>query len=469
MPSALTRFRPLILVTLTALIALSAVTAAGAYLLNPGRELLSGAAVSSARITPNADGTDDLTRIVYTLAANARVTISFNDENGKRYLFRDGERRSIGSYEVLFSGVVEGDPNAESGATGVVEARLIPDGTYTWQIDAVTDEGAAQMAQGSLLVEDGDAALPYLNNFDVVPRIFTPNQDGVDDRISVNVYLAKDARLSVYLESGGQRYYVPERDEGRRPGEAGAHVFDYDAGIDNGIKPPPNGVYQLIALAEDAVGQRVRRETTIELRDGGLPQAEIVAQSSGRTITWESAVYQDVYATDMNTPGQAIDMPTGVGAKQVTISLPQSDLLVFRLTVYNYGTTPIRTIGPWPGTVYQYDQTNAAMVTPAGRDAFDGAFRVGLECERSTSSYPYRWAIGAQSELTKVDRDGESFYYLMPGQSAVVWGAVRMTTIIRTRNPQKCFAALIHENVNVFQGRTGEIDVKLETPLQAAE
>ncbi|HRE47230.1 MAG TPA: hypothetical protein PLD47_05845, partial [Aggregatilineales bacterium] len=93
-----------------------------------------------------------------------------------------------------------------------------------------------------------------------------------------------------------------------------------------------------------------------------------------------------------------------------------------------------------------------------------GAWRVGVQCERSESSYPWRWALGSPDALTTVERDGETLYYLLPGQKALVWGAVRMTRLIPTRNPQKCFAALIHEDVAIppRQNRIGEIDVRLE-------
>lgn len=465
------RTRTVLSVVIAALVAFALVIAIGVFVLRPPRALLPAANVSPSAISPDADGQTDVTQITYSLSRNAQVSIAFisTTEPGKRYTFRTDQARVPGDYNVLFGGVVDGDPNRESNATGTIQSRLIPNGTYTWEIRAQADDGSIQTATGSLTVSGKDSMPPYLTNFEVSPRVFSPNQDGVDDRIKVNVTLAMPAKLTVYLQRDGVRHYVPERDEGRRPGEAGAHEFDYDAGVDNQVMPPPDGEYALIAEAEDAMGQRVRRETTITLSNGGLPQAEIVAQSSGRTVTWESTTWQDKYFTDAATAGAMIPAPTGVSSKQVSISLPQFDLLLFRLTVRNYGTTPIRTIGPWSGTVYQYDQTDAAMFKSGDRDAFDGVYRIGLECERSTTSYPYRWALGTPDTLTKVARDNETFYYLMPGQSTVVWGAVRMTTIIRTRNPQKCFAGLIHEGRLVFQGRTGEIDVKLETPLQPSQ
>ena len=77
---------------------------------------------------------------------------------------------------------------------------------------------------------------------------------------------------------------------------------------------------------------------------------------------------------------------------------------------------------------------------------------------------PWRWAIGSPDQLTKVDRDGETLWYLMPGKQATVWGAIHMTTLIPSRNPQECWAALIHEDVDIplLQDHAGPIKVELQ-------
>ncbi|MFQ3535520.1 MAG: hypothetical protein SNJ58_06550 [Aggregatilineales bacterium] len=458
------RFSPILLTT-AALIAALAVIVAGSALLAPNAPLLRQASFSLARLTPNADGIDDVTEIRYTLSRAARLSITLTHADGTRFVFREEELRPAGEYRVLFSGVVNGFTLPGEQFGGSVERRLMPDGEYTWEIRAVDAQTGAAMSQsGTLSLADGTATLPDIQAFEIAPEIFTPNQDGYDDRISINAYLAAPARLTVYLEGAdGVRYYVAERFEGRLPEEGGARVFDYDGGVDNNITPPPDGEYRVVALAEDRVGQRVRREGRVIIRDGGLPNAEIVAQSSGRTVTWAALPYQEAYYTDAQTQGRRVDPPLGVQSAMAQITLPQGDLLLFRLTVLNYGSTPIRTIGPWQGTVYQYDQTEAAMTAPENREAISGAWRVGVQCERSESSYPWRWALGTQEELTRVERDGEVLWYLQPNQQVTVWGAVRMTRLIPTRNPQKCFAALIHEDVAIppRQNRVGEIDVRL--------
>jgi hypothetical protein len=459
------RLSPL-LTALVALVAFIIVGAAGAKLIQPNRPLLTDAGFSLSKITPNADGVEDAAEIRYTLNQNARVTIAFADKtSGHRYVFRDAEPRVIGPYRVLFSGIVDGYVLPGEAPGGTIETRLMPNGDYTWTIDAVPDSGSPMSASGDLTIADADLLLPAIQNFDVSPQVFTPNQDGIDDRVEINIYLPKPATLTVYLEDKDKsRFYVSERMEGRKPGEEGAHVFDYDGGVDNNTPPPPDGQYTLVAVSQDLEGQRIRRTSTITLQDGGLPNAEIVAQSTGGAVTWITIPYKDSYYTDSKTTGEPVPAPQGVTSVLAQIAMPQDDLLIFRLTVSNYGSTPIRTVGPWPGAVYQYDQTSAAMTTQAET----GAWRVGLACERSETSLPWRWAIGSPDQLTKVERDGETFWYLMPGKQAMVWGAVRMTRLIKTRNPQECWAALIHEDVQIpeHQSHIGAIKVEL-TPKQA--
>jgi hypothetical protein len=453
---------------LFALFALIVLGAIGALITQPPRPLLGEASFSLTEITPNADGNNDATTIRYTLNRNAKVTIALtNTTTGERYVFRNAEARAANSYSVLFSGVVDGyvllgeKPNA----MGEIETRLMPNGSYTWTIECVADDGETARSTGSLTIKDADSVLPILSDFSISPERFTPNRDGVDDRVYVNVFVEKEATLTVYLEGMDKRkYYVAERMEGRNPGERGAHLFDYEGGVDRKIPPPPDGTYTVVVVAEDREGQRVRRTGTVLLADGGLPNAEIVPQGTGGRVFYTAAPYKDSYYTDSKTTGESVARPEGVMSTMAKITMQEGDLVVFRLTVSNYGSTPIRTLGPWPGTVYQYDQVAPAM----NSEAVTGAWRVGLMCERSESSLPWRWAIGSPDELTKVERDNETFWYLMPGKSAVVWGAVRMNRLVKTRNPQECWASLIHEDVEIppLQDHAGPIKVELTAKQQ---
>src|SRR5258708_3644149 len=435
---------PPLITALAALIALILVGAISARFLQPNRPLLTDVSISPSNISPNADGQDDVTNIHYTLNRNAKVTIAFtNKVSGQRFVFRDGEARPADSFQVTFSGVVDGYTLPGETNLGEIKARLIPDGDYTWAVDAVAESGETANSSGTLTVANSDAALPAVTDFSIAPTVFTPNQDGIDDRVSINTYLAKAATLTVYLlDKNNVHYFVAERIEGRKPGEPGAHYFDYDGGVDNNIPPPPDGDYTVVVEAQDKVGQRIQRTGQVTLKDGGLPNAELPAQSSGGTVFYATVPYKDSYFTDSTKVGDLLPQPAqGVTSSQATITMPQGDLLIFRVTVSNYGSTPIRTFGPWPGTVYQWDQNAAAMNT----DNVSGAWRVGLQCERSETTLPWRWAIGSTDQLTKVERDGQTLWYLMPGKQAVVWGAVRMTKLITTPNPQEWWAAVTHE------------------------
>ena len=152
-------------------------------------------------------------------------------------------------------------------------------------------------------------------------------------------------------------------------------------------------------------------------------------------------------------------MPEGISSDLTELTMQQGELLVFYLTVENYGTTPIRTAGPFPGTVYDFEQVMATM----GEYRESGAWRVGINCETVLSDFPWRWALGTEDDLTKVvdDVTGQTYYYLEPGQRAQVWGAVRMTELIPALNPQDCWAGLIHEDVRVTQAQVGRRPIRL--------
>ncbi|MBI5960993.1 MAG: hypothetical protein HY866_19800 [Chloroflexi bacterium] len=445
-----------------ALIAAVVTIAAGYMILRPPVALLSDAAFDKTRISPNADGVDDVTTIRYSLARSALVSIYLDGQAGQRFYFRQNERRSPGDYIVEFSGVVDGYTLDGENIPGEIERRLIPNDRYTWAIEAVNDD-ENKRSSGTLEIAEANSALPVISFFEISPTVFTPNQDGIRDRTNINLYLEKPAALSVYLvDVEGLRYYLGEREKGREPGDMGSHEFDYDGGVDQGLEPPADGTYTLYASAQDAEGQRIVRQAELTLQDGGLPQVEISSQTSGATVWFGDMPYDDTYFTDDGLTGKKVEYPAGVTSDLTTLTMLQGDLLVFRLTINNYGSTPIRTAGPFPGAVYQFDQTAASL------GAFEqaGAWRVGINCQTAYSDFPWRWAMGPLDELhTVVDEEtSETYYYLMPGQRAEVWGAVRMTRIFNARNPQECWAGLIHEEVDVptSQSRVGAREIKLD-------
>ncbi len=397
-----------------------------------GKErLLTDVSFDRDRITPNADGDTDVLKITYNLNRGANVSITFDDQQGNRYTFRDRAYRGPSvdePYEVLFSGVVDGYTlPGESFDQFDVEKRVLQDGDYVWTVEAVDDAGYTEQVTGTLTIADADTALPELTNFSVSPTVFTPNRDGISDRAKFNVWLSKDdTSLSVYLlDEDGTRYPV-ERDAQTlaREGEAGPYAFDYDAGVDDGAQPPPDGTYTVYAEAQDAVGQHTVATQTLTIQDGGVPMGYI----HNGEVEWSST------------------------------SVPLGDTLYFTLTVENDSSAPIRTSGPPPGTVYESDQNYATL----GEYIQSGVFRVAIHCENAITNYPWRWAVGDESVLEKRG----DYLYLPPFTRAVVTGGIRFVDVVKARQEQYCWAGLIHEDVEIsaVNDRVDPISLFIEVP-----
>lgn len=380
------------------------------------RELLSNVSVAPGAISPNADGDADAAQIRYELAGNASVSIYLESADGQRRYFRSAQPRSAGQYAVLFGGVIDG--------------RLLPDGAYRWAVEADDGQGQVRSVDGALSVLGGEKTAPAITGFSIQPRVFTPNRDGISDRTTISLYVNKPAALSMTLQnvlcngSSIPPSDLPELDctpfpitenpstqETRQPGEEGLHQYDYDAGVDLGADPPPDGDYVVTARAEDAVGQVVVVTDTLRVVEGGVPRAEIV------------------------------DNDVTFSARAVLLG----QTLYFTLTVENYGAVPIRTSGPAPGYVYDdIDRTFSA----AGYAEESGVWRVGIGFETQKTAYPFRWAVGGFGDLIVEEIDGVAYYYLPAGARATITGGIRLTGQ-QPRNPVNFFAGLIHEDVEI--------------------
>ena len=369
------------------------------------RALLSNVTIEPQVISPNADGTDDVAAIRYRIAENALLSMYFIDSAGTRHVFREGVRRasSKDDYVALFGGSIDG--------------RLLPDGDYTCVIEAVAEDGRTARVEKPLVIRGGDKDRIEIRNLVVAPNVFTPNRDGIKDRVTIGYYLTKEAAyIEVYITDGaGNRYPVPD-DKIRDIGAPGNHEHDYDAGVDLGATPPPDGAYTVWVVAEDMVGNRDVQKATLTIEMGGVPQVEIVK----RAARWSAT------------------------------TVPLGGTLTFTCTVKNVGRVPVRTKGPEPGAVYATSQNfntlSQELGLPVGDDYYEepGIFRIGVDFEANTSArpYPFRWQLGKTEELTLID--GE--LYLMPGQSVEVSGSVLIADPPIKVSPY-FWVGLLHEQV----------------------
>lgn len=418
-----------LLTSLLALLLVVAAVAVGWRLWNGDSSLLRNVSFGAKQITPNADGDSDITLVAYELSRNAAVSIYLEDEAGERYYFRQDKPRGAGEYSVYFSGVVDGYTRPDEMIEGEIISRLLVDGRYIWTVEATDEQGDTETAQGEIVIADADPELPELRDFGIFPAVFTPNRDGIDDRVEIKVFMTKPADLNVFLQMpDGEELRITEFEQEIPAGEAGWHYYDYEGGVDNGATPPADGTYPIVAVAQDAEGQIVRREDTLTFQFGGVPRAQIFPPPAGDTVSWNTT----------------------------TVAL--CDTLTFSLTVENYGNTPIRTSGPAPGTTYDSDWNYNTL----GWFEESGVFRVGIGFQNELTNYPYRWAVGNVEDLEEID----GYYYLMPGERAVVTGSIRMVDAFGERNPQPVWAGLIHEDVEVseFNARVDPASITVGLP-----
>lgn len=401
---------------------------AGCTLIEAMRPLLSDVSVEPDVISPNADGYDDVTLIRYRLGRNAKVSIYFTDASGRRHYFRKERSRSPGEYSVYWGGVIDGEEMVlENEYTRqIVRSRVLPDGVYTWTIEAVDERGRTAAVTGTITIQDADTELPELRKFTVVPPMFTPNQDGIDDRVGISYFLNKDvAEVNVYLislDDPDLRVPLGETAGTAKPGERGPHYYDYDGGVDLGADPPPDGTYIVVAEARDAVGNYVVVTSTLTIVEGGKPRALI----PNAEIDWQGAVGSELW-------------------------VPLGGRIVFTTVVENYGKVPIRTSGPWPGTVYRSDENFNTLAVKMGDDSFyeqAGVWRFGIRFDVSETDFPYRWAIGRPQDLERRIINGREQWYLMPGKRGLVYGAIELVKP-PPRNDIFAWGALIHEWVGI--------------------
>lgn len=272
-------------------------------------------ALAPTTITPDRDGSDDVARLSYRVSRTLVLTVTLTADDGAVHVVRGAALRQprAAPYELLFGGVIDG--------------RMLPDGTYAVRLEARPVDGGARLSVDGppLTIRDADAEPPAIRGLTVRPARFTPNQDGLDDRVAISYALDEPAEVRLRIETADGGYVtdiLADTDAATSPGDPGPHVYDYDAGVDADAPPPPDGDYVVVVEARDAAGNIAVERRPLAIAQGGQPRAAFI---------------DDVRFS--------------------ATRLPLGGTLVFTATVKNVGGTPIRTRGPAPGYVYDNDHT----------------------------------------------------------------------------------------------------------------
>ena len=443
--------RLLSLIFLSSLLLLAALLLGGCGAAGP---ILTDARIEPDVISPNADGVADVARISYTIRRPSEISIYFEDEAGHRYYFRENKHRGARDYNVLWGGVIEEqiylDPDHIISA---YIGRVLPDGRYHWVIEATDERGKTDRAEGDITIENADTDVPQFENFAVNPEVITPNQDGIDDRASITYWLTKEVEeIQVYLmnphdkDNPNRKYPLEPTEREVEPTDAGYHFYDYDGGIDKGADPPPDGDYLVVAEAWDKVGNHNIVTGTLTIKDGGYPRAQIVEGKITMVGPFDS--------------GYKLNIPLG-------------GKMIFTATIENYGTVPIRTAGPWPGTVYKASENYNTLAYREDEPSWfeqSGTWRFGLNYQSNFGQdWPFRFAVGRKDEDLRCEMiDGREQCFLDPGKRGLVYGTI-IWDVIPARNPFRIWGGLLHEDVRIENNFADVHEIQIADPRQSPQ
>lgn len=372
--------------------------------------VLSGVSPASAIITPNGDGRDDAVTISYTIGRPSRVTIYLQDSAGKQYMLRDKVQRmpADDAYSLRFDGTVRE-------TVGPVIQRILPDGQYTYVVEAVPDSGGAMsQASGKITVQDAATALPLIEGLKVFPETITPNEDALDDVASFSYRLPITATVTINLSDGKEVIpFISDVQEG--PFEQ-SHIWD-------GKRPDGSlvstGAYSYTVRAADTVGNIVERSGTI----------------------------------NVDAPGRAEAHITYVDIAPVEVAL--GNVITVTVKVKNTGTVRIRTQGPASGYRYVTNVPFSAIDNQKWAEKGGGFWRVGLDWGGG-HGYPFRWAISSRP-LDAWSEPGVADW-LNPGEEVTIVGTVE---IQQREDKMYFYAGLIHEGVGYPEDRKGVTLIKV--------
>jgi hypothetical protein len=297
---------------------------------------------------------------------------------------------------------------------GPNERRALADGDYRVFLE-VEAGGQRQESQIPIAVRDADANAPEITELSLLPDQISPNFDARDDVTHVSYRLAKDARISAYLDappSSGAVSGVSRRiwmsEETRAA--AGEQSLTY-GGLVNG-QPVPVGAYTFGIRARDDAGNVVERGVPLLIEESGRPEASILQARIG------------------------------------PLRIVRGAQVCLDTIVRNTGQTVLRTQGPDPGYVYNSLDTYASIDEHRFAE-HAGYWRVGLSwsggLDVNGATYPYRWGFG---------RD------LSPGEEATIHGCVK---VLNEQDKLVYFAGLIQENVAIHNPGIGLVRVQISS------
>ena len=176
-------------------------------------------------ITPNADGSNDSTTVNFTLGTQAQVVAQVLDPGGAPLLTLLNEQRLAGNNSFEWG------------------AHVLPDGRYRLVVTATSSATRKSVTKSVDVVVDRTLA-----GLDAVPRVISPNGDGVADTMAFSFMLAQNVPVRLDIEQNAAVVATPFQGQLG----IGPHTLDWD-GTANGA-PLPDGAYVAVVTVTDQLG-----------------------------------------------------------------------------------------------------------------------------------------------------------------------------------------------------------------------
>jgi hypothetical protein len=139
---------------------------------------LTNVAATPSVITPNADGSGDAATIGFTLGAAANVFVQVLDSGGAPLLTLLNEARTAGNNSIEWG------------------AHVLPDGRYRVVVTAKV--GTKTVTKNVDVIVDRTLA-----GLDAMPRVISPNGDGVNDSTTLTFMLAQNVPVKLDIQQAG--------------------------------------------------------------------------------------------------------------------------------------------------------------------------------------------------------------------------------------------------------------------------
>lgn len=346
--------------------------------------------------------------VSYQLRRPADVSALLRGAGGEWALRTAAPRTPGEQYQLIFDGTVP---------SGEADRSVLKDGAYELRLVAVEPDGRRDERAAALEVAGADAAPLTLDGPRLSVGTITPDGDGVDDEVRIEMALSKPATVEIAAanDKGDRAAILPPT---RR--EAGAFALTWDGSAGGrvfGGKRLPDGQYTITVIARDQAGNVRQRQAPLRIANGGIERLEIAEVSIAPT------------------------------------QIKLGDQLKLRVKVVNTGETTIRTMGPPPSTLYRTDQSFSTIADPATGRPYalaSGAWRVGLGWQDAPQELPLRWGLLPDPSGT-----------IPPGGAAVVEATVQVESGFefdpRGRpRPVRFWVGAIREGVGLATGRVGD-------------